>query len=330
MSKQRLLFITEHLSTGGQPQYLLKQIESFKDQFDIQVVEYNDWTGGLYVVQRNRIKNLVKMHTLDNNKGVVNKIIRDFHPDIIHIQEIPDTFISEPIRDIIFRENRPYSIVVTAHGSDKDPFNMKRYPDRFCCVSKWQLEKFQKTGVDCGLWEYPIEQIEVSQREKNKARFKLIDEPELWGTSGSSAKYTKFWAWSNNGKDILNVGLFTPGKNQGELFEIAKQLPSYNFHFVGNQAGNFQFYWGPLMANKPDNCIVWGERKDVDLFYKACDAVYFASKLELMPLALKEAVGYKLPTFCYKLPTYSGEFDGHVTYLNDLTLEEKINLLKKL
>lgn len=311
--KPKLLFITEHLSTGGQPQYLLKQIESFLDQFNIQVIEYNDWSGNDFVVQKNRIKDIVKLHTLGNNKGVVNSIIRQFEPDIIHFQEIPDSFISEPILDYMFRERHPYSTVVTAHGSDKDPTKMKYYPDRFACVSKWQLDKFSPTGVECGLWEYPIEYKKVDDQEKKGAILKL------------------HFVTPIGGKNILNVGLFTPGKNQGEIFDIARSLPHYNFHFVGNQAGNFKDYWGPLMADKPDNCIVWGERDDVDLFYQACDAVYFASKWELMPLALKEAIGYGLPTLCYNLPTYSGEFDSPNThYINDLSRSQKIHLLENL
>ena len=34
--KRKLLFITPHLSTGGQPQYLLQKIKSFINEFDIK------------------------------------------------------------------------------------------------------------------------------------------------------------------------------------------------------------------------------------------------------------------------------------------------------
>ena len=45
-------------------------------------------------------------------------------------------------------------------------------------------------------------------------------------------------------KHILNIGLFTRRKNQGEIFDIAKKLPDVQFHFVGNQAANFgDFDW---------------------------------------------------------------------------------------
>ena len=116
---------------------------------------------------------------------------------------------------------------------------------------------------------------------------------------------------------ILNVGLFTPGKNQGELFEIARKNPDNDYHFIGNQAPNFRDYWEPLMKNKPDNCIIWGERTDVDMFYQAADEFYFTSKFELNPLVIKEALSWRLPVKMYKLPTYLDDYDNNplVTYL---------------
>jgi hypothetical protein len=54
--KNKVLYIVPHLSTGGLPQYLLKKIELLKEEFDIWVVEWEDITGGVLVVQRNRLK----------------------------------------------------------------------------------------------------------------------------------------------------------------------------------------------------------------------------------------------------------------------------------
>ena len=39
MSKQKLLYIASHLSTGGMPQYLLKQIQIF-ESMDWKLPEY--------------------------------------------------------------------------------------------------------------------------------------------------------------------------------------------------------------------------------------------------------------------------------------------------
>jgi hypothetical protein len=63
------------------------------------------------------------------------------------------------------------------------------------------------------------------------------------------------------------------------------------------------------MANKPENCYIWGERDDVDVFYQACDFFLFPSKFELNPLVVKEALSWDLPVMMYRLDTYMGKYD---------------------
>ncbi len=50
----KLFYICPHFSTGGMPAYVLKQIECFKDNYDITVVEVNNY-GDAYVVHRNKL-----------------------------------------------------------------------------------------------------------------------------------------------------------------------------------------------------------------------------------------------------------------------------------
>ena len=103
MVKKKLLYVASHLSTGGMPQYLLKQIQTFSNEFDIQVIEYNDHSGGVFVVQKNQIGDLVTLHTLYEDKGnSFIKIIDDIQPDVIHFTEIPEHFIDHSILNKIF------------------------------------------------------------------------------------------------------------------------------------------------------------------------------------------------------------------------------------
>jgi hypothetical protein len=60
--KEKLLFITPHLSTGGLPQYLLKQIEEFLPIYNIDVIEIANISPD-YVVQKNKIQELVNIIT---------------------------------------------------------------------------------------------------------------------------------------------------------------------------------------------------------------------------------------------------------------------------
>lgn len=71
------------------------------------------------------------------------------------------------------------------------------------------------------------------------------------------------------------------------------------------------------MQNKPANCVVWGEKDDVDIFYQACDEFYFPSTFELNPICIKEALSYGLPCKIRKFPTYGNDYDNNplVTYI---------------
>jgi predicted O-methyltransferase YrrM len=310
MSKKKLLYVAPHLSTGGQPQYLYKQVKEFIKDFEIEVVEINNSGGNAFVVQKNRIKSLVPIHTLAEDKSEIINIINEFNPDIIHFQEIPQFDLAPFILDQIFKKDRNYFIIASTHGSLTDPSEISYHPDRYILVSEWSRQKFIDTGIETDVWEYPIENYIFNKDASQK---------EL----GLDPSY----------KHVLNVGLFAPGKNQSEIFAIARQLEKYKikFHFVGNQAGNFEHYWGPLMKYVPENCVIWGERDDVDKFYSAVDMFYFASKIELNPLSVKEALSYKLPSIFRKLHTYLDTYDNNplVTYINDdLKLTKRIILEK--
>ena len=296
-NRKKLLYVTPHLSTGGMPQYLLKQIEHFIKDYEIQVVEVHNHSD-IFVVQKNKIKELAILHTLGEDKTEILSIIESESPDIIHFTEVPEHYMGEHILEKIFdNSNRSYDIVVSTHGSLTDPNTIKYHPDRYVLVSEWSRRKFEHLGIDTKVWEYPIEDY---QYDKDEAKDEL--------------GFEKDW------KHVLMVGLFTRGKNQAEIFKVARHLEKYKikFHFVGNQAQNFQGYWMPLMRTKPSNCIVWGERTDVDKFYKAADMFYFSSTLELNPLSVKEALSYKLPCIFRKLHTYLDTYDDMdlVTYIN--------------
>jgi len=216
--RKRLLYIAPHLSTGGQPQYLYKQVKEFIKDFEIEVVEINNSGGNTFVVQKNRIKSLVTIHTLGNDKSEIISIIENFKPDIIHFHEIPQFDLSHLILDKIFEKQRKYFIVVTTHGSFTNPAEIIYHPDKYVLVSEWSKQRFEDTGVSLDVWQYPIENYIFDKKVAQKE----LDLDPTW-------------------KHVLNVGLFAPGKNQAEVFSLATQLEKYKikFHFVGNQAGNF-------------------------------------------------------------------------------------------
>jgi hypothetical protein len=305
-----LLILTPHMSTGGCPQVVAKKVELLKDYYNVIVVEW-ECVAWAYVVQRNRVIDMIgdNFITLSENKEYdLFNIIEDHKVDYIMIEEFAETFIPMHVVERLYSMNRKYKIFETTHCSYTDPNWKKFLPDKFIFVSPHSLEVFKDMGIPMDLIEYPID---IKTPNKELSQEQLMLDPE----------------W----KHVINIGLFTSGKNQGYAFEIARLLQEHKimFHFIGNQASNFTEYWKPIMKTKPDNCIVWGERNDVNTFIQACDIHLFSSILELNPLSIKESLEYEKPTMIFNLPTYKGKYDNekNIKYLTGNIVKDSENLL---
>jgi FkbM family methyltransferase len=294
---EKILFIAPHLSTGGSPQVLVNKIELLKDNYRIKCVEWS-WHGDAFVVQKNRIKNLIgpeNLFMLGEDKDKIFDLIHNFQPDIICIEEFCEYFIPEEINEKLFNPNRTYKIFETTHDSSIPVTNKRWFPDKFIFVSTFNAFRYSMYDIPYEIIEYPID---VVTPNKEWAQKELMLDPE----------------W----KHVVTVGLFTERKNQGYIFEMAKKLENEKilFHFVGNQADNFRHYWEPLMKDKPDNCVVWGERSDVETFLQASDLFLFPSRgdrnnKELNPIAIKEAIKYDLPMMMFNLDVYCGKYNNN-------------------
>lgn len=295
----RILYIAPHLSTGGLPQYLCKKIEALHGAAEMIVVEYADLGGDAFVVQKNKIKQLAPIYTLYDDKFELLNIIKNFDPDVVHVEEIPEYFMDYNLAKQIYTTDKKFKLIETTHDSSYNINNKTFLPDEFLFVSHYSIEQFKPLGVPAKLAEYPV--VYKNRPNREVALSKLDLDPNVF--------------------HILNVGLFTPRKNQAEIIEYARQLTELNvqFHFVGNQAGNFNYYWGPLMDALPNNCMVWGERSDTDSFYSCMDLFLFTSKgtvkdKETNPLSLKEALSWEMDILLYNLPVYMNKYD----YVNNM------------
>jgi autotransporter strand-loop-strand O-heptosyltransferase len=301
-NKLKILYLAPHLSTGGMPSVLLKRIQALEG-FDVEiiVVEYSNHSDE-YVVQKNEIKKLVhKMYTLVDNKMELMDIIKRHNVQLVHIEEMVEDSVNNFPIDLLnnlYDNDRTWKIVETCHNVYFKPDIEKKYhPDAYVFCTPYHLETFKNMPSTKFVLEYPIENKIPSKGEKLYEKVKL----------GMNPMKTH----------VLNVGLWTPGKNQGEGVEIARQLPDIEFHFVGNQAVNFKHYWEPFMTNLPDNVHVWGERSDVDKFMTACDVFMFNSTWECNPLVIRQAASHGLPILARNLPQYVGMFDGWITPLKE-------------
>lgn len=291
----KILLLEMHLSTGGAPQFALKRIESLQAYTNIEVycVELN-FHGADFVVQRNKIKALLgdRFYEVGENKMRVMDIINEIKPDIVHIEDVAERLPKE-LANALYSNDRTYRIAETPHDVIFDPNQSKIYhPDLYLFCTPYHIDTYSEMESMFEVIEYPINPVEVTHVKKMAAMADL--------------------GLLSDRKHVLNVGLWTKGKNQGEMLEIARKYPEIQFHSVGNQAMNFTDYWVPLMKDIPDNVKIWGERADIDKFMMAADIFMFNSINECAPLVLKEAISYKLPIVSRLLPSYPPEYADYL------------------
>jgi autotransporter strand-loop-strand O-heptosyltransferase len=295
--KTKILFLMPHASTGGMPSFVLKRIQLLKELFDIYVVEYA-CLSDTYILHRKQIQDILgnKFYTLENNKLELINIINKHKIDIVHIEHEAEGFDMNMI-NMLYRNDRTYKIVETCHNIVFQAKDKIFTPDAFALCTPHHFETFKDIDTYKQVIQYPLENNVCDFNKKTES--------------------IKTLGLAQDRINVLNVGLWTKGKNQGEAIEIAKKHPSIDFHFVGNQAINFEDYWKPLMENLPENVKVWGERDDVNVFMEACDIFMFNSTFECNPLVIKEAIGYQMPIFAHNLPQYCGMYDNYISPIED-------------
>ena len=314
--KIKILFLAPHLSTGGMPSFLLRRIKALmnNENFELFVVEYADIGGWAYVVQKNEIKKIIKpenFFTLYEDKSLLMNIIKDNNIDIVHADEILEAFehsnrIPDSMFNDLYNNDRTWKIVETCHNVWFNPNTSKRYnPDGYAFCTPWhKFKTFSEMPSYAEVLPFPIENKVPTYLEKIEAKALLGMDP--------------------NKKHVINVGLWTSGKNQKEGVEVAKSLeesnPEIQFHFIGNQAPNFEEYWGPIMSDLPSNVTVWDERSDVENFMKAADLFMFNSTWECNPLVLREAASFGLKILSRNLEQYMDMFTPYITEIDgDIT-----------
>ena len=299
--KIKILFLAPHLSTGGMPSFLLRRIKALmnNENFELFVVEYADIGGWAYVVQKNEIKKIIKpenFFTLYEDKSLLMNIIKDNNIDIVHADEILEAFehsnrIPDSMFNDLYNNDRTWKIVETCHNVWFNPNTSKRYnPDGYAFCTPWhKFKTFSEMPSYAEVLPFPIENKVPTYLEKLEAKALLGMDP--------------------NKKHVINVGLWTSGKNQKEGVEVAKSLeesnPEIQFHFIGNQA---------------PNVTVWDERSDVENFMKAADLFMFNSTWECNPLVLREAASFGLKILSRNLEQYMDMFTPYITEIDgDIT-----------
>jgi glycosyltransferase involved in cell wall biosynthesis len=208
--------------------------------------------------------------------------------------------------NFLYDKNRKFKLIETCHTSEFN-FNNKKYlPDCFDFCSSYHLELSKHLNIEKNIVEMTIPN--KLRPERSEILKKLNLNPDHF--------------------HVLNVGLFTEGKNQKYLFDLAQKLSNKKiiFHFIGNTC------WidncGITESQKQmSNCMIWNERDDVDIFMSCMDLFAFPSLKELNPISIKEALSWNMPCYINRLETYAGKYDNHplVNYIENDNLFNLLN-----
>lgn len=126
--------------------------------------------------------------------------------------------------------------------------------------------------------------------------------------------------------NVLQVGRFTPVKNQLFTAKIARELKARGKKIRILCAGNVGGAYDDAVAKKireygiEEQMLLLGVRKDIDVLMRKCAAFLLPSLYEGMPLVLIEAQASGLP--CVTADTYSREVDFGLSTVNWLQLED--------
>jgi len=330
----KVLFLVPHLSTGGMPQFLLKRIQALKSYTSTEVFVY-EWEQitDQYVVQREQIINLLPKNNFvscgytdnidEHKRNTITQYIEKNGIHIVHVEDIGENFINDDIQKKLYNSNK-WAVVETPHSMNYNPDLINNKPNGYCYTIDYH-SYINKTNVHRSVIKYPLDTSIVC----NESRDNILEEI----------------GWRTNGEyHIVNVGLWTPSKNQGYAIELAKKLWekygwTYIFHFVGNQAPNFKEYWEPLMDDLPPNIRIHGEHNNynVSRFLKMSDLMLFTSTWESWGIVVEEAIANNLKIMAYnqdhwgdeRLPfiePLSGDIDNdYELFLNTIHSPKKYN-----
>jgi autotransporter strand-loop-strand O-heptosyltransferase len=307
----KVILLENHLSTGGAPAFALKRIQSLLAHTDVEVycIELN-FHGADFVVQRNQVIKILgdRFYEAGLNKMRVMDIINEIKPDVVHIEDVAERLPKE-LATALYKNDRQFYIVETPHDNIFNPDAEKIYhPDLYAFCTPFHEDVYQNMESLYYTIQYPIEEKKVTKDMRIKAKKEV--------------------GFALDRKTVLQVGLWTPQKNQKETIAIARKYPNIDFVVAGNLAGNFQFYWEELIKDLPSNFKALGERSDIDTLLQAADIFIFPSTNECSPLSLRHAIEVGLPIVANNLPAYAGTLDKYLkpldSNLNTITRDYKI------
>ena len=332
MNKIKVLIVAGAMNVGGienQLMHLLRQADKNQFQIDFTTTEdhpfYQDEMLALGA-QCIRIPKTEGIHFLRYCRALY-RIMREGEYDIVHSHEL---FHSGMVLLTASLAGVKHRFVHAHNWSDGDGSGRKRrwkrsvYNHVMQRLIQWNATDFVACSTLAGKFLYGVK---VTKQPNYHLVFNSVD----------TAKFIEKYDQAESGEfcedgwmNVLQVGRFTPIKNQLFTAEIAKELKARGRKIRILCAGNVGGEYDDAVAAKiqeyglEEQMLLLGVRKDIDVLMRKSVAFLLPSLYEGMPLVLIEAQASGLP--CVTADTYSREVDFGLGTVNWLHLEDGVSV----
>lgn len=327
MEKIKVLLVAGAMNVGGienQLMHLLRQADKNKFQIDFTTTEahpfYQDEIEALDA-HCIHIRGTEGKHFLRYSRDLY-RVMREGQYDIVHSHELFHSGMVLLIARLAGVKHRFVHAHNWMEGNDpkaRKSFMRRLYNHVMQRLIRWNATEFIACSSLAGQFLYGDD---VTKQSNYHLVYNSVD----------TSKFIDKYDWIETGEftddgwiNVLQVGRFTPVKNQMFTAEIARELKRRGDNIrilcAGNTGGAYDDSVKAAIAEfgLEEQMILLGVRKDIDVLMRKSSAFILPSLYEGMPLVLIEAQASGLP--CVTADTFSQEVDFKIGTLEWLSLE---------
>lgn len=331
MNKIRVLIVAGAMEVGGienQLMHLLRQAD--KEQFQIDFTTtvdhpfYEDEMISLGA-QCIRIPLTEGIHFLRYCRALY-RVMREGEYDIVHSHELFHSgmvLLTARLAGVKHRFVHAHNWMEGNDPKKKKGLKRRVYNHVMQRLIQWNATDFVACSTLAGKFLYGEK---VTKQPNYHLVFNSVD----------TSKFIERYDQAESGEfcddgwiNVLQVGRFTPVKNQLFTAEIARELKARGKKIRILCAGNVGGAYDEAVASKieeyglEEQMLLLGVRKDIDALMRKSAAFLLPSLYEGMPLVLIEAQASGLP--CVTADTYSREVDFGLGTVQWLQLEDNVS-----
>ena len=331
MDKIKVLIVAGAMNVGGienQLMHLLRQADKERFQIDFTTTEdFPYYRAEMVALGANciRIPKTGGIHFWRYCRALF-EVLREGQYDIVHTHEL---FHSGMVLLTARAAGVKHRFVHAHNWSDGDGSGRKRswkrsaYNHVMQRLIQWNATDFVACSTLAGEFLYGGK---VTKQSNYHLVFNSVD-TSIFIERYDQAESGEFC--DNGWINVLQVGRFTPIKNQLFTVEVAKELKERGKKIRILCAGNVGGEYDESVAAKIKECgleeqmLLLGVREDIDVLMRKSAAFLLPSLYEGMPLVLIEAQASGLP--CITADTYSREVDFGLGNVNWLQLDDGVS-----